>query len=98
MVMSGQFIQHLLHLPISFYAQRFSGEISSRIQLNDRLADLISGQIASTLVAFIMVLCYGVAMWYYDPELTKITIAFVLVNVVILQWVERLRCKWNGDR
>ncbi len=95
MVMSGQFIQHLLHLPIGFYAQRFSGEISSRIQLNDRLADLISGQIASTLIALIMVICYGVAMWCYDPELTKIAIGFVLINVVILQWVGRLRSDNN---
>lgn len=43
MVMSSQFLWPILHLPVSFYDQRFAGEISSRIQLNDRLANLLSG-------------------------------------------------------
>lgn len=34
LVMSSQFIWHILRLPISFYEQRFVGEISGRIQLN----------------------------------------------------------------
>ena len=95
MVMSGQFIQHLLHLPVGFYAQRFSGEISSRIQLNDRLASLLSGELASTLIAMVMVLFYGLAMWWYDPELTKIAIAFVMINLLVLQWVGRMRSDNN---
>jgi ATP-binding cassette, subfamily C, bacterial len=95
MMMSGQFIQHLLHLPVGFYAQRFSGEISSRIQLNDRLASLLSGQLATTLISAIMVVFYGLAMWWYDAELTKIGIAFVLLNLIVLQWIGRLRADNN---
>ncbi|MGI0491631.1 NHLP family bacteriocin export ABC transporter peptidase/permease/ATPase subunit [Alkalinema pantanalense CENA528] len=95
MVMSGQFIQHLLQLPVGFYAQRFSGEISSRIQLNDRLASLLSGQLATTLISAVMVLFYGIAMWCYDAELTKIAFAFVGVNLIVLQWVGRLRSDNN---
>lgn len=95
MVMSGQFIQHLLQLPVGFYAQRFSGEISSRIQLNDRLASLLSGQLATTLISAVMVIFYGVAMWLYDTELTKIGLAFVLINLIVLQWVGRLRSDNN---
>jgi ATP-binding cassette, subfamily C, bacterial len=95
MVMSGQFIHHLLHLPVGFYAQRFSGEISSRIQLNDRLASMLSGQIATTLIAAVMVLLYGIAMWWYEPELTKIGFGFVILNLVVLQWVGRLRSDNN---
>ncbi|MBD2329096.1 NHLP family bacteriocin export ABC transporter peptidase/permease/ATPase subunit [Alkalinema sp. FACHB-956] len=95
MVMSGQFIQHLLQLPVGFYAQRFSGEISSRIQLNDRLASLLSGQLATTLISAVMVIFYGIAMWLYDAELTKIGFAFVLINLIVLQWVGRLRSDNN---
>ncbi len=41
--MSSRFLWHILRLPVSFYDQRFAGEISSRVSLNDSLADILSG-------------------------------------------------------
>ncbi|MGI2908768.1 NHLP family bacteriocin export ABC transporter peptidase/permease/ATPase subunit [Tolypothrix sp. VBCCA 56010] len=95
MGMSSKFIWHLLHLPVSFYDQRFAGEISSRIQLNDRLANLLSGKLATTIISAVMVIFYAVVMLQYDKMLTLIGIAFVVVNLVALQWVARLRVDTN---
>ncbi len=95
MGMSSKFFWHLLHLPVSFYDQRFAGEISSRIQLNDRLANLLSGKLATTAISAVMVIFYTVVMLQYDRVLTLIGIAFVVVNLVALQWVARLRVDTN---
>ncbi|MDZ7961802.1 MAG: NHLP family bacteriocin export ABC transporter peptidase/permease/ATPase subunit [Aulosira sp. DedQUE10] len=95
MSMSSKFIWHLLHLPVSFYDQRFAGEISSRIQLNDRLASLLSGKLATTVISAVMVFFYAIVMWQYDRILTMIGVAFVVVNLVALQWVGRLRVDTN---
>lgn len=95
MGMSSKFIWHLLHLPVSFYDQRFAGEISSRIQLNDRLANLLSGKLATTVISGVMVIFYALVMWQYDRILTLIGIAFVVVNLVALQCVARLRVDTN---
>jgi ATP-binding cassette, subfamily C, bacterial len=95
MSMSSKFIWHLLHLPVSFYDQRFAGEISSRIQLNDRLASLLSGKLATTVISAVMVLFYGIVMWQYDKVLTLIGVMFVIVNLVALQWVATLRVDTN---
>ena len=95
MGMSSKFLWHLLHLPVSFYDQRFAGEISSRIQLNDRLASLLSGKLATTVISAVMVIFYAVVMWQYERVLTLIGIAFVVVNLVALQWVSRLRVDTN---
>ncbi len=95
MGMSSKFIWHLLHLPVSFYDQRFAGEISSRIQLNDRLANLLSGKLATTVISAVMVIFYAVVMLQYDRVLTSIGIAFVVVNLIALQWVARLRGDTN---
>lgn len=95
MSMSSKFFWHLLHLPVSFYDQRFAGEISSRIQLNDRLANLLSGKLATTAIASVMVIFYTVVMLQYDRVLTLIGITFVAVNLVALQWVARLRVDTN---
>jgi ATP-binding cassette, subfamily C, bacterial len=95
MSLSSRFLWHLLSLPVSFYDQRFSGEISNRIQLNDRLASLLSGQLVTTLIAAVMVVCYGTAMWWYDAQLALIGFAFVGVNLLVMQWVGRLRTDNN---
>jgi ATP-binding cassette subfamily C protein len=95
MGMSSKFIWHLLHLPVSFYDQRFAGEISSRIQLNDRLANLLSGKLATTIISAVMVIFYAIVMLQYDKVLTLIGVAFVVVNLVALQWVGRSRGDTN---
>jgi ATP-binding cassette, subfamily C, bacterial len=95
MSLSSQFLWHILYLPVSFYDQRFAGEISSRIQLNDRLASLLSGQLATTVIASVMVVFYGIVMWQYDPVLTLVGVAFVVINLTALQWVSRLRVDTN---
>ncbi|MCU0525599.1 MAG: NHLP family bacteriocin export ABC transporter peptidase/permease/ATPase subunit [Elainella sp. Prado103] len=95
MSMSSQFIWHILYLPVSFYDQRFSGEISSRIQYNDRLAGLLSGQLATTVISCVMVLFYGIVMLQYDYVLTLIGIAFIGINLVTLNWVARQRTDTN---
>ncbi|WP_342799577.1 NHLP family bacteriocin export ABC transporter peptidase/permease/ATPase subunit [Hyella patelloides] len=89
--MSGQFIWHLLRLPVGFYAQRFSGEISSRIQLNDKVAEVLSGRLATTVIDTMMMGFYALLMLTYDRLLTTITILFAVFNFVALQTLSRSR-------
>jgi ATP-binding cassette, subfamily C, bacterial len=93
--MSSQFLWHILRLPVSFYAQRFAGEISSRIHLNDNLADLLSGKLATTAIASVMVIFYAIIMLQYDAVLTSIAIVFVAINLLTLQKVSRWRTDAN---
>lgn len=95
MGMSSRFLWHILHLPVSFYDQRFSGEISSRIQLNDRLANLLSGKLATTVISTIMVVFYAIVMLQYDTVLTLIGVAFVVINLLALQWMTGQRVDTN---
>ncbi len=95
MSMSSRFVWHILHLPVSFYDQRFAGEISSRIQLNDRLASLLSGQLATTAISAVMIVFYAIVMLQYDRILTLIGIAFVIINLLSLRWVGQQRADAN---
>jgi ATP-binding cassette, subfamily C, bacterial len=93
--MSSQFLRHLLYLPIGFYDQRFAGEISNRTQLNDRLAQLLSGQLTTTVISAVMLVFYGSVMFMYDWVLTVITIAFVGLNLLAVQLGGRRRADTN---
>ena len=89
--MSSQFLWHILRLPMGFYAQRFAGEISDRIQLNDKVAEVLSGQLATTIINAVMVVFYGLVMLAYDPLLTLVGISIAGINVFALQRVTRHR-------
>jgi ATP-binding cassette, subfamily C, bacterial len=89
--MSSRFLWHILKLPIGFYAQRFAGEISSRTRLNDRVADILSGKLATTAIDFVMLGFYIIVMSQYDWLLTAIIVGFAFTNVLTLQWISRQR-------
>ncbi|MDX2213494.1 MAG: NHLP family bacteriocin export ABC transporter peptidase/permease/ATPase subunit [Oculatellaceae cyanobacterium bins.114] len=93
--MSSRFLWHVLRLPINFYAQRYAGEISSRVRLNDDVADVLSGRLTTTVISVVLVIFYAIAMFQYDTVLTLIVVFFAAVNVLTLQWVSRRRVDAN---
>lgn len=93
--MSSRFLWHILRLPVSFYAQRFAGEISNRVSINDKVAKVLSGQLAATAIDTVMVLFYALVMLAYDWLLTLLAIGFSLINILVLQWISRDRVNAN---
>ncbi|MFE4108285.1 NHLP family bacteriocin export ABC transporter peptidase/permease/ATPase subunit [Almyronema epifaneia] len=93
--MTSRFVWHVLRLPVGFYAQRFAGEIASRIRLNDEVASVLSGQLTITVISFVLVLFYALAMAQYDLLMTAIVVGFSIINVVVLQWIGRHRIDAN---
>ena len=92
---SSQFLWHLLRLPINFYDQRFAGEIVTRLQLNDQVAQALSGELAINVISAIVVVIYALVMLQYDPVLTGIGISFATANLLALSWVARRRVDSN---
>jgi len=88
---SSQFFWHVLRLPAEFFTQRFSGEISSRVIINDKVARLLSGDLANNLLNIILLVFYAVLMFSYSPILTLVVILIAALNVVALQYVSRVR-------
>ncbi|NEP41998.1 MAG: NHLP family bacteriocin export ABC transporter peptidase/permease/ATPase subunit [Okeania sp. SIO2G4] len=93
--MSSQFMWHILRLPVGFYAQRYAGEISDRVNINNEVAQVLSGQLATTVIDTVMIVFYGLVMFAYDHVLTLIGISFAAVNILALQWVSRQRVDAN---
>ena len=94
-VMSSQFLWHMLRLPASFYAQRYAGEISHRITLNDKVADVLAGRLATASIDALMMLVYVAVMWQYDVILTLLGVGCAAGNFCALQWVARRRVEAN---
>src|SRR5271157_831087 len=92
---SAKFFWHVLRLPTEFFAQRYAGEIGSRLQLNDRVATLLSGDVATNLVNILLIGLYAALLIQYDPLLTVIGILMAAVNIAALRIVQRQRVDQN---
>lgn len=86
---SARFLWHVLRLPITFFTQRFAGDIGSRVAANDRLASLLSGEISTSFVSLVSMFFYGLIMFLYDWQLTLLAIIVVAINSNLLFRIAR---------
>jgi NHLM bacteriocin system ABC transporter peptidase/ATP-binding protein len=88
---SSRFFWHVLRLPIEFFNQRYAGEIGSRVAFNDKVAKLLSGDLATTVVNFLVIAMYAVLMLRYDVVLSLVSVGAAVLNVAALRYVSRKR-------
>ena len=88
---SSRFFRHILRLPVGYFAQRFAGEIGSRVMINDKVARVLSGKLATTTIGMFTIVFYAALMFMYDVALTLIVIVLALVNVMAVKAVSRSR-------
>jgi NHLM bacteriocin system ABC transporter peptidase/ATP-binding protein len=90
-----RFFWQLLHLPISFFNQRMAGDLSSRIDANDRLAGFLTSDIAVTALRLLAAIFFACIMAKYDVVLTIVSICIATLNISILRLVSRRRADSN---
>lgn len=90
-VFSIDFLWHLLHLPLQFYAQRFSGEVAYRTKLNDSVAKTLTGTLAPTFLNACLIVFYALVMTSFDKTIALIGMLSALINLLILWKINRSR-------
>ncbi len=88
---SARFVWHLIRLPIDFFNQRHPGDISNRIDANDRIAASIAGDLGESLVSVVRVVFYGAVMLAFDWILAIAAMALSLTNILVFQVLMRRR-------
>lgn len=92
---SAKFFWHVFSLPMEFFGQRFAGEIGARVQLNDDVASLLSGELATNVVNLLLIGVYAAVMIQYDWALTCLGLATALINMATMRALSRKRIDGN---
>ena len=90
-VMATGFLWHVLSLPMSFFNQRFAGDISERVTLNDRVARLLSGEFGTSAVNMLAMTVYGAVMLSYDIILSLVAFSIVGLNLLVVRGFSNAR-------
>ncbi len=80
----GALMAKLLRLPVSFFDQRFSGEIADRVRLNEELTDLLTGRLASAAVSLVTAAFFLVLLLFYYWPLTIGVALLAMLNAGVL--------------
>jgi NHLM bacteriocin system ABC transporter peptidase/ATP-binding protein len=88
---SARYVWHVLRLPMTFFNMRFAGDVAGRAQLNTRVAQLLSGELASAVVGLLTIVFYAAVMLQYDVVLTVVGVAVGLLNFFGLRSISRRR-------
>lgn len=94
---SSKFWWHVLRLPVVFFSQRSAGDITSRMQSNDRVARLLSGRLAVASVNLVMILFYFALMFHYNVILALTGLVIALINIGYLRFVSASRKDQNKN-
>lgn len=93
-LMSGMdFLNHMLRLPMSFFDQRYAGDLVDRMQNNTEVSAFLAGDLAETVLNILVAAFYLVILFFYSPVMTLIG----LVNVAVCVGVVLISKRYISD-
>lgn len=78
------FFSHMLKLPVSFFDQRYAGDLSQRVTNNNNISLFLTGEAAESVLNILVVVFYVVILFMYSPLLTLIGLAVIAVNLFFM--------------
>lgn len=79
------FLSNMFRLPISFFDQRYVGDLSGRVTNNANVSDFLAGELAETVLNIFVATFYLVLLILYSPVLTLIALGTVVINLVVMK-------------
>lgn len=77
-----KFVGHMLKLPISFFEQRYVGDLGERVGNNNTVNAFFSNSFAEVALNSIIAILYFGLMIMYSPILTAVGACGILINLV----------------
>ena len=93
---ASRMLWHVLHLPMTFFAQRSPAEVSNRVAICDRVAELLSSRLAASAIGVVAALFYLALMARYDRFLAAVSLGIAALNILALRIVARRRSDANA--
>lgn len=91
------YIRHLLRLPVSFFSNRSSGELNSRIGDAYRIRSFLSGRLLVIAVSILSLLFSFALLFTYYWKLALLTLVFVPLYIILYKISNKINKKTNKE-
>ena len=78
-------LYRLFRLPMSFFDQRYAGDLLERVNNNSEVSSFLAGDLAETVLNIFVAVFYLILLLIYSPLLTVIALATVAVNIIVVK-------------
>lgn len=96
--MASGLFWHVMRLPAVFFSQRQPGDIVVRLQSCNRVAQLLSGRLSTTLVEVLVVVLFAAAMMLINAELAAVVLLLAALNGALIAAVQRKRSDLSAEQ
>ncbi len=87
LTMAQQLLRHVLRLPMAFFNQRAPGEIANRVSAADRVAGLLTGDLAATFLNAVTAAVLGLVMIAFQPVLAVLTMLLATLSFIAMRLI-----------
>ena len=78
-ILGTRLFDHMLSLPMKYFAVRPTGQTVARVRELDRIRDFLTSSALTLLLDLVFTFVFLVLMWYFSPTLTLIVLAVLPV-------------------
>lgn len=78
-----KFLQHMIRLPISFFDQRYTGDLVSRVDNNTQINIFLAGDLAESVLNILTAVFYLAVLLFYSPILTLIGVLNIALSILV---------------
>ena len=83
------FVAKMLRLPLSFYEQRYPGELVQRTQKNNATDSFVTGRLPDVVFGVATSLVYWIIMCWLQPALGLIAAGLFMIQLVVMAWLSK---------
>lgn len=80
-----EFLYTLFRLPISFFDQRYAGDLVSRVKSSANVSSFLAGELAETVLNVLVAAFYLFLLIVYSPILTAAALVSVIIDLIIMK-------------
>ena len=88
---NASFMWKVLHLPMTFFSQRMSGDILQRKQSNASIAGTLVNTVAPLALNTVMMLFYLIVMLRYSAVMTAVGLGSLILNLLVARYLSSKR-------